>query len=286
MYSIIYTILLFNILIICFKLFEKFKVDNLQALITNYAVCAFFSLLLIETDFSIIEVIKKQWIYHALTLGSLFIIVFNLYAYGVQKIGIATTTLYSRMSLIIPVFTAIILYPEEKLNSLQIGALFLAFIGIIFASIVKQRINLKKKYLLIPILVFLGQGLADSIFNDFTKKFNHHDPFMFFFILFTTACIVGSIILIPSFIKNKRLFDVKNLYWGAIFGIPNFFSLFTFLEALNNIKSTIVFPLICMGIIITSSLIGIILFNEKISKLNWVGIMLCLSSIYIFTYNV
>ena len=47
MINIIYTILLFNILIIIFKMFEKYKVDNLQALIVNYltaAGCSYFVL--------------------------------------------------------------------------------------------------------------------------------------------------------------------------------------------------------------------------------------------------
>ena len=52
MINIIYTILLFNILIIGFKMFQKYKVDNLQALIANYLTGAVCSYLFLETNFS------------------------------------------------------------------------------------------------------------------------------------------------------------------------------------------------------------------------------------------
>ena len=38
---------------------------------------------------------------------------FYLFSYGIQKIGISITTISSKMSVIIPVSTALILYPNE-----------------------------------------------------------------------------------------------------------------------------------------------------------------------------
>ena len=122
MYNIIYTILLFNILIIVFKMFEKYKVDNLQGLIFNYITagsCAYFFL---EQDFSLEEIINSAWLYHAIIIGTLFIVVFNFYAYGIQKVGIAITTVANKMSLIIPVSIAILLYGDtfKKLKQKKI----------------------------------------------------------------------------------------------------------------------------------------------------------------------
>ena len=77
MSNIIYTILLFNLVIIIFKLFQKYQIDNLQALIANYITAAIFSYFFSETIFSINEIIKSDWLYHAIIIGTLFIIVFN-----------------------------------------------------------------------------------------------------------------------------------------------------------------------------------------------------------------
>ena len=50
MINIIYTILLFNILIIVFKMFERYKVDNLQGLIVNYLTAAGCSYFFLDVD--------------------------------------------------------------------------------------------------------------------------------------------------------------------------------------------------------------------------------------------
>ena len=77
MINIIYTILLFNILIIVFKMFEKYKVDNLQGLIVNYTIAGVCSYFFLESDFSLNNVLNSDWIYHAIIIGILFIVVFN-----------------------------------------------------------------------------------------------------------------------------------------------------------------------------------------------------------------
>ena len=82
MLNIIYTILLFNILIVIFKMFEKYKVNNLQALIVNYLTAATFSYFFLESSFTIDYIISSNWIFHAIIIGTLFIIVFNLYSLG------------------------------------------------------------------------------------------------------------------------------------------------------------------------------------------------------------
>jgi multidrug transporter EmrE-like cation transporter len=39
-----------------------------------------------------------------------------------------------------------------------------------------------------------------------------------------------------------------------------------------------------MGVVVSSSLIGVILFKEKLSSNNWIGILLAICAIYIFSF--
>ena len=51
MINILYTIILFNILLIFFKLFKKYNIDNIQALTANYlsgALYCYFYILINE----------------------------------------------------------------------------------------------------------------------------------------------------------------------------------------------------------------------------------------------
>ena len=286
MINIIYTILLFNILIIVFKMFERYKVDNLQGLIVNYLTAAGCSYFFLEQDFSLNHVLNSEWIYHAMIIGTLFIIVFNFYAFGTQKIGISITTLANKISLIIPVCAALILYPEKESFTILKGiAFFLALVGIYLSTTKSGRLTFNNKYIWIIILVFIGQGVSDAIFNDFAQKFPNEGGYLFFMTLFFFASISGILILSGKSIISNNTLQLKSLFWGIIFGIPNFFSLVFFLKALNDPKlsSSIVFPLVSMGVIVSSSIIGMILFKEKLSKNNWIGILLSICAIYIFS---
>lgn len=285
MYNIIYTILLFNVLIIVFKMFEKYKVDNLQALIVNYITAGFCSYLFLETDFSLNYILESDWLYHSMIIGVLFIIIFNFYAFGIQKAGVAVTTVANRMSLIIPVCAALILYPEENTFTLLKGiAFFLALTGIYLSSTKAGKLSFDKKYLWLIILVFVGQGISDSIFNDFAQKFPNEGNYLFFMVLFFMASISGILILSGRSIITRSPLQLKSIFWGVIFGIPNFFSLVFLLKALGSISSSIVFPIVGMGVVISSSLIGLLLFQEKLTRSNWIGILLSMCAIYIFSY--
>ena len=63
------SILLFNLLVVFFKLFEKYNVDNLQALIANYFISGILSLLLLNENDYIASSLNSEWFIHAIILG-------------------------------------------------------------------------------------------------------------------------------------------------------------------------------------------------------------------------
>jgi drug/metabolite transporter (DMT)-like permease len=266
-------------------MFEKYKVDNLQALIVNYITAGICSYFLLESSFSVVAILNSEWVYHAIIIGALFIVVFNFYAYGIQKVGISISTVANKMSLIISVCAALLLYPEtETFTYLKAVAFFLALAGIYLSSTNGGKLSFDKKYLWLILLIFIGQGLSDSLFNDFAQKFPNEGGYLFFMVLFFMASCIGILILTGKSFKKKKPLQLKSMFWGIIFGVPNFFSLVFFLKALGNMESSIVFPLVSMGVVVSSSLIGMFLFQEKLSKSNWVGILLSLCAIYIFSF--
>jgi len=287
MIYIIYTVLLFNVLIVIFKFFEKFRVDNLQALIFNYFTAAVCGYLFSDKSLSFSTIINAQWIYHAMILGFLFIVIFNFYAFGTQKVGIAVSTVANKMSLIIPVSVVLIMDPGDHLTLLKTVGFVLALIGIYLASTNNGQLSFDKKYLWLILLIFIGQGISDSIFNDSKDYLKQGEDMQFFITLFTMAGLSGLLILAGKSVKSFPKLEAKNLIWGIIFGIPNFFSLFYFLEALKLFKITgntsIVFPLVSMGVVISSAIIGIIFYKENLSKGNWLGILFALASIAVFS---
>ena len=287
MLDILLTIVFFNILIINFKFFHKFKIDNLQALIINYFIAGSCSLYFSEQKFDISYVLHAPWIYHAAIIGILFIVTFNLYATGTQKVGIAITTIANKLSLFIPVGIALMIYPNEDLTIIKVVGFLLAIVGIYLSSTKKKKLSFDKRYLWLIILVFVGQGIADTIFNNAQKTVvNDADKGLFFMVLLFGAGISGLFILIGKSFTEKPKFEIKNLVAGISLGIPNFASLIFFFNALESsgFEASQVFPVVSMGVVVVSALIGLIMFKEKLSPMNWIGLGFAVVSIYIITF--
>lgn len=287
MIDILLTILSFNILIVFFKLFHKYGVDNLQALIVNYFVAGTCGLYFSDQEFSISYVLHAPWIFHAAAIGVLFIVTFNLYAIGTQKVGIAITTIANKLSLFVPVGFALMLYPNEEITYIKVIGFILAVIGIYLSSTQKKKLSFDKSYLWLIILVFVGQGIADTIFNNAQRTVvNDADAGLFFMCLLLIAGISGIFILLGKSIKQKPKLEFKNLIAGAVFGIPNFASLIFFFNALESsgFEASQVFPVVSMGVVVGSALVGLLLFKEKLSLMNWVGLGFAVLSIFIITF--
>ena len=89
-------------------------------------------------------------------------------------------------------------------------------------------------------------------------------------------------VITEGIVRMVSNINIKNII--LIFGVPNFFSLVFFLKALGSMDSSIVFPLVSIGVVVSSSLIGIIIFKENLSRSNWIGIILSVCAIYLFSY--
>jgi uncharacterized membrane protein len=99
--------------------------------------------------------------------------------------------------------------------------------------------------------------------------------------LFVIAATIGSLILLGKRIFKGDTVETKSIVAGFALGIPNYFSIHFLLKALNlpNLESTVVFPINNTGIVLVSTFLAILLFSERLSKLNWIGISLAVVSI-------
>ena len=98
MIDILYTILIFSGLMVLFKLFDRLKVDNLQAIAVNYFVAGICGIVAMDGKIQVTGGLgfdnpnPQYFIPTAIIIGFLFGVVFNLIAYGTQKIGISITS--------------------------------------------------------------------------------------------------------------------------------------------------------------------------------------------------
>ena len=289
MIDIIYTTITFSSMLVLFKYFGNYGVNNLQAIIVNYFTAGTLSLIVAynnDIKISLTDIIYSTYIIPSLIIGFLFIVTFNLLAFGTQKIGIAISTVANKMSMIIPVIIGISLF-SEKLGMFKLIGIVLAISAIYMTSIKSGKLSFEKKFLPIILLIFFGQGIADGTLS-WAQKFsiNEENTPLFFASVFLIAGLLGSVFLIYKTIKNGFKLEFKNLIWGIGLGIPNYLTLHFFVRSLQSpiFESSQVFPIVNMGVIVLTALAGILLFREKLSFFNWGGILVAVLAISLITF--
>ena len=286
MIEIIITISTFSSMVMLFKYFEKINVNNLQAISANYFTAGILSVIFLPNTFEFDKL--NSWnttlfFVLAFILGLLFVLTFNLYAHGAQKIGVTPSTIANKMSMIIPIIIGIILLNEEVTFNKILGISF-AFVAIFLSSIGDRKYSLNKNHLIIIVLLFIGQGLADGILN-WAQEFilNGSNMNLFFAVTFLAAGFFGLLFLFFKLSSQKVKIEPKSIIWGIVLGIPNYLTLLYFVKSLKSelFSSSEIFPIINIGVIIFCTILSIILFRERVSIYNWLGVILGVFSIFI-----
>ncbi|MDX6746888.1 EamA family transporter [Polaribacter sp. PL03] len=271
-------------LFVIFKYFGIYKIDVLKAIFVNYIVAFSMGFLLAERQIPISEIYLEPWFPGSLVLGALFISIFFVMAMTAQKNGVSVTSIAGKMSVVVPVLFGIVLY-NESVTFLKILGIIIALIAVYLSS-VKEEKSQSKGTLLFPILLFIGSGTIDTLLK--YVQVNHvadEDVSIFSGSLFGIAAIFGFIILIIKTIKKRESFGLKNIVAGIILGVPNYYSIVFLIKALQNkeFESSTLFTINNVAIVIVSTLVGLLLFKEKFSLKNRIGVALAILGIILVT---
>lgn len=282
MIALLLSILASTIILVVFKLFERFRIHNFQAIVVNYLVAGTLGFLLQGDTEKITNLYNFSWFYYALALGSFFISIFFLMALTTQRSGLSVVSVATKMSVVIPIIFGL-LYYNESLGILKGIGILLALFAVYLASIKnKHGLTIQKKNLIFPLLVFLGSGIIDTGIKFIEEGFvAPEDVAIFSSTLFYAAGSIGLLALLFQKIRGTLKFELKSILGGIALGIPNFFSLYFLVGALRSdiMESSGIFTVNNIGIVTLSTFVAILLFKEKLIPKNWLGILLALLSI-------
>lgn len=274
-----------TLIFIIFKLFDKYNINALQAIVVNYLTACLFGLWSYEAPIVLNDIIESKWIYGAIALGFLFIAVFNIMAITAQRNGLSVASVATKMSVIIPVIFGIYVY-NESIGIQKIAGIILALIAVYLTSTKPKTTEHISKGILLPILLFFGSGIIDtSIKYVETTYLSENGIPIFSATIFGFAFIIGLSILIYKAVNKRFSFPIKTIFGGVLLGITNYFSIYYLLKALNheNLESSTLFTINNVAIIMVSTLLGLWIFKEQVSKMNWAGIALAIISIVLIT---
>jgi drug/metabolite transporter (DMT)-like permease len=135
----------------------------------------------------------------------------------------------------------------------------------------------------LPIILFISSGVIDSLTKYVQNKYLNTEAISKSYIIagFMVAASIGTIILLFLYITKKKKFEFKNLIAGIILGVPNYFSIYYLIKALQNksLNSSATIPINNIGVLFLVSIFGIFIFKEKLSRLNYIGLGLTLLAI-------
>lgn len=283
-------ILATDAILIGLKEVQRRNLDLLQAVTVNYVIATLVGVAFSPGFFNNVAGDHPEVLPLALILGLSFILIFFIMGMVIREIGVAYTTILSKMSVIIPVMFSFIWY-QETLGAKRVAGIAVALLAVVL-------INLKQKnktptgttapksgmmpglLALLALSIFLGTGANDIMFKIFNKEHSQavSDEDFTIFVL-GTAAILGALVLGYNMLRGKSRLDPKSMLAGVAIGIPNFFSVIFLTRSLEYFDGTVFYPVNNIGQLATVSLVGIILYKEVFNRMNYLGLLAALLAI-------
>jgi uncharacterized membrane protein len=293
MLYLLLTILFNAYLAVAFKVFERFKIDSLQAIVANYWVCVATGSVFIG-NLPIGQASAAQpWFWWALIMGAAFISIFNLIAYCTKEDGITTTTIANKLSMVIPVAFALWLYNDKMSLTKGLGIL-LAIPAVYLSSRTKDDKG-RKQNLWLAILLFAASGLLDTLINYIAHQYFTTDNLkadeqgqsVYLIHAFASAAVIGTCLVTYLLLSKRRHFEWKNIIAGIALGVPNFFSIYFLMRLLQTgfLPGSAAIPVNNIGILLFATVTAIIFFKEKANVARIIGMILSIAAILLIMFS-
>lgn len=281
-------------LILSFKLVERWKIDTFQAIVFNYVSCVITGSFVHGTFLNYGQMAEQPWFGWACLMGAVFISLFNVIGFTTQKLGVSVASVANKLSLVIPFVFSVILY-NEKATPLKIAGIIVALVAVVLTCYPRKREETMQQkqprqtwLYLLPLILFVGSGLLDTMIKYVEQGYLHDENKDEYLITaFSMAALLGALVLLFQYITGKRKFEIKAVLAGIMIGVPNYFSIWCLLQVLKQYSnnSSAIIPINNMGIVLFSAVVAWMLFKEKLSAINWLGILLAVGAIALVAYG-
>lgn len=260
---------------ILLKVARSKNIDIAQAIAFNYVMACSLTLLLLRPDLN--HLIDPNTSYGTvIALGVLLPSIFIVMAKAVQQAGIVLSDAAQRLSLIIPLIAAVVIFGEvmQQQKMLGIGLGLTALICLTLGSKKTNESSSSQGYAWL-LAVWLGYGVIDVLFKQLAKT-----GAGFSSSLFTTFALAG-VLLFTWLLINRTQWKKQNIIAGLVLGLLNFGNIYFYIRAHQQFPEnpTLVFSTMNIGVITLGTLVGAGFFKEKLSLTSLMGVALAISAI-------
>jgi len=267
-----------------FKYFDKYGIHILPAITVGYLMAAAFGYFSRGQSATVSSMVNQPWFLMAVVTGMTFILTFFVFAISTQKVGVAMTVVSSKMSIVLSVAVGFILL-AEPMGLTQILGIAAALVAFYMTNMGRGKGNVDKKYLYLPLLIFFGTGANDSLMKISGVYYADRDAIQFLTVTFFTAFIIGLLILLYQAFRNVLKITWKDILAGVLISIFNWFSTYFFIKGLDILPISVFVPVFNAALVFIAALSGYFFFEEKLSVVNRLGIILAVIAIVAMTFS-
>lgn len=197
--------------------------------------------------------------------GILLLTSFILMQSSVRKNGVVLTSVFTKLGLLVPVALSVLAFREMP-TGLQIAGFCIALTASIVINLNKAEHTGRLDWSLILLLLLAGGTDAMAKIYESLGSAELSDPYLFF--SFGAALVL----CVPVVLFKKERPGFRELLFGVLIGIPNFFSSKFLLVALDTVPAVVAYPTFSVSTLLLITLTGVLAFREKLSKLQWISL--------------
>jgi len=269
---------------LAFRWSEKQQMQRLTLTIGNYVVATLVAgvLLIYRNSQTPIFRTHSTELFAVMLLGvltgALFFATFMVYQRAVGSKGAPLAGAFAKMGTLVPMSLSLILW-RESLSAFQYIGLGVALLAMLLMSVSLEKLDWKKIHLLLWVLLLMG-GLADFSNKIFQQHYSLELKEWFLWWIFFSALIFSAF----TQILKKRSWHWADLRWGLVIGVPNIFSSFFLILALNVLPASVVFPFLSTGTLLAIQTTTHWIYKERLNSQEMWGFLLAIGALFLLNF--
>lgn len=258
------------------KIARSRNLDMSQAIAVNYVLAAILCLAILHpSDSSLLHPDTRWWV--LIALGVLLPSVFLAMAGAVRHAGIVLSDAAQRLSLIIPLTAAFLIFGEHGSTGkfLGIGIAFIALLCLLARPRQSAGSSETGRSIALLLCVWAGYGVIDILFKQMARSGTSFSSSLF------ASFVLAGVLMFIYMIARRKRWTMRSVVAGIILGALNFSNIYFYLRAHQVFphNPTLVFSAMNIGVISLGTVVGALIFRERLSWTNGAGIVLAIAAI-------
>ncbi|MGC1549879.1 MAG: EamA/RhaT family transporter [Rhodanobacter sp.] len=265
------------------KLARRAEIDIGQAVAWNYVVTSVLTALVFEPALAPLHQPGTPW-FALIGLGLLLPTIFLALGASVRHAGIVRSDAAQRLSLLLSLLAAFVLFgePLDAMKALGCALGLLALCGMVWRSARGETAEGAARWGY-PLLVFAGFGTIDIMFKRVATAGVPLGTSLQ--AMFALSLVVAIAIQWWRRAREQTHFTLSSMLGGVVLGLFNFGNIVFYLRGHRALPQhpAMVFASMNLGVVVLGALVGVLVFRERLSRVNLAGLVLALLAIGLLT---